>query len=88
MTIGARHFGDNGRRLGDAEAVLLSLFPELDSDVRSFLPPNSSISKFSSSIGLELHDIKFSPYMSCLQLLPGALFDLSWRAGRPGIVAR
>lgn len=72
MTSGARHFGDSGRRLGDADAFLGWLV-----GAGSDGPSNKPNSKLSSSIGPEIPDIIVSPNMCCLQLLPGALIERS-----------
>ena len=71
MTNGARHFGDKGRRLGEAEAVLVAV------DAGGLLPSNNSNSGVSSSVGPDTHEVILSPNICCFQAMPGTLIDRS-----------
>lgn len=90
MTRGARIFGDKGC-FGVSDPCLGVVF-WLDSSLANpavgVVLSNIAISAFSSNAGPDMHDSMLSPKTCWRQLLPGALIDLSWSGGRPGIVAR
>lgn len=87
ITRGARILGDKGCFGDPCLGVVFWLDSSLACPDIGIAVSDIAISALSSNAGPDMRDSMLSPNTCCLQLLPGALIERSWRGGLPGIVA-